>query len=114
MACHPDLVLRSKTNGTHFVPADEGEGIVCRLCNDVAEDAIQSTCRHIFDRECIKNYLSAAGQQKVELYLPIILPAHILASYSLSAQFVTSLSPSTSKDRPSIWKKMSAPRARVS
>ncbi|KAK7689056.1 hypothetical protein QCA50_007747 [Cerrena zonata] len=57
MACHPDLVLRSKTNAGSFLPDDAGEATVCRLCNDIAEDAIQSRCRHIFDRECIRQYL---------------------------------------------------------
>ncbi|KAJ6516407.1 SNF2 family N-terminal domain-containing protein [Mycena sanguinolenta] len=66
MACHPDLVLRSKTNATKFIPDDSDEAIVCRLCNDIAEDAIQSTrCRHIFDRQCISMYLDAAvGNQQ--------------------------------------------------
>ncbi|KAL4075584.1 SNF2 family N-terminal domain-containing protein [Scleroderma citrinum] len=59
MACHPDLVLRSKKNTNQFFDSAE-EGTVCRLCNDFAEDAIQAKCRHIFDRECIKQYLSAA------------------------------------------------------
>ncbi|KIM60819.1 hypothetical protein SCLCIDRAFT_123408 [Scleroderma citrinum Foug A] len=61
MACHPDLVLRSKKNKTQFFDSEElGEGTVCRLCNDFAEDAIQAKCHHIFDRECIKQYLSTA------------------------------------------------------
>jgi len=59
MACHPDLVLKSKRNvGTLTV--DSGEAAVCRLCHDIAEDAIQSRCRHIFDRECIKQYITTA------------------------------------------------------
>ncbi|KAG1775703.1 SNF2 family N-terminal domain-containing protein [Suillus placidus] len=62
MACHPDLVLCSKTNGTHFLGSDEpGEATICRLCSDVAEDAIQAKCHHIFDQECMKQYLSTAG-----------------------------------------------------
>ncbi|KAG2147944.1 SNF2 family N-terminal domain-containing protein [Suillus clintonianus] len=62
MACHPDLVLRSKTNGTQFLGSDEaGEATICRLCSDVAEDAIKAKCHHIFDRECMKQYLSTAG-----------------------------------------------------
>ncbi|KAJ3553956.1 hypothetical protein NM688_g3351 [Phlebia brevispora] len=63
MACHPDLVLRSKTNAGTFLPEDVGEATVCRLCNDIAEDAIQAKCRHIFDRECIKQYLNTALEQ---------------------------------------------------
>jgi len=66
MACHPDLVLRSKANAAKFVPEAE-EATVCRICNDIAEDAIQSRCRHIFDRECIKQYLNTAVEQNVGL-----------------------------------------------
>lgn len=59
LACHPDLVIRSKNNAGLFGEED-GEATVCRLCNDVAEDAIQAKCRHIFDRECIKQYLNTS------------------------------------------------------
>ncbi|TFK43094.1 SNF2 family N-terminal domain-containing protein [Crucibulum laeve] len=59
MACHPDLVLRSKTNASKFVLEEDGEATVCRICNDIAEDAIQSKCRHIFDRECIRLYIDS-------------------------------------------------------
>ncbi|KAF9224410.1 hypothetical protein BS17DRAFT_703380 [Gyrodon lividus] len=77
MACHPDLVLRSKTNGNQFLGSDElGEATVCRLCNDVAEDAIRAKCHHIFDRECIKQYLSAIGDFNPECpicHLPLTI-----------------------------------------
>ncbi|CDO77790.1 hypothetical protein BN946_scf184291.g1, partial [Trametes cinnabarina] len=63
MACHPDLVLRSKNNAGMFIQDDTGEGTVCRLCNEYAEDAIQAKCRHIFDRECIKQYVEASIEQ---------------------------------------------------
>lgn len=73
MACHPDLVLRSKTNVSQFVQ-DASEATVCRLCNDIAEDAIQSRCRHIFDRECIRQYLESTFETNVSSRsLPIIL-----------------------------------------
>jgi len=65
MACHPDLVLRSKTNSAQFAVDDAGEAIVCRLCNDVAEDAIHAKCRHLFDRECIKRYIEASPEDEV-------------------------------------------------
>lgn len=55
MACHPDLVLRSKQ--AKYIPEAGQEEIVCRICNDVADDAIVSKCNHIFDRECIRQYL---------------------------------------------------------
>ncbi|KAJ7762736.1 SNF2 family N-terminal domain-containing protein [Mycena maculata] len=76
MACHPDLVLRSKTNASKFIPDDPDEATVCRICNDVAEDAIQSKCRHIFDRECIKQYLNTAIEQQPECpvcHLPLTI-----------------------------------------
>jgi DNA repair protein RAD16 len=74
MACHPDLVLRSKTS--KYVQTEEEA--VCRLCHDTvssikleyirwnhsksaclyqAEDAIVSKCNHLFDRECITQYM---------------------------------------------------------
>ncbi len=65
MACHPDLVIRSRNNASMF--GETGEATVCRLCNDVAEDAIQAKCRHIFDRECIKQYLNASIEAHVRL-----------------------------------------------
>ena len=68
MACHPDLVLRSKNNAGVFVQDEAGEGTVCRLCNEFAEDAIQAKCRHIFDRECIKQYLEASVETTVCCY----------------------------------------------
>ena len=69
MACHPDLVIRSKNNVSKFVE-DVGEATVCRICNDIAEDAIQSKCRHIFDRECIRQYLETAIEYNVRHFLP--------------------------------------------
>jgi DNA repair protein RAD16 len=66
MACHPDLVIRSKQNSGTFVPED-GEYTVCRLCNEIAEDAIQARCKHIFDRECIKQYVNTAIAAQVSI-----------------------------------------------
>lgn len=69
MACHPDLVIRGKNNAGLFGET-EGEATVCRLCNDIAEDAIQAKCRHIFDRECIKQYLNASIEAHVRIVTP--------------------------------------------
>ncbi|THU89973.1 hypothetical protein K435DRAFT_728656 [Dendrothele bispora CBS 962.96] len=80
MACHPDLVLRSKTNKNKFLTDDGGEATVCRLCNDIAEDAIQSKCRHIFDRECIKQYLNTAIEKN-----PACPVCHIPVTIDLEA-----------------------------
>ncbi|KAG6896857.1 hypothetical protein C0992_005604 [Termitomyces sp. T32_za158] len=62
MACHPDLVLRSKTNAYKFNDMNLEEATVCRICNDIAEDAIQAKCRHIFDRSCIQQYLETSEE----------------------------------------------------
>ncbi|KAG6375020.1 hypothetical protein JVT61DRAFT_3799 [Boletus reticuloceps] len=94
MACHPDLVLRSKSNGNTFFSSDElSEATVCRLCNDIAEDAIQAKCRHIFDRECMNQYLSTAGDINPECpvcHLPLTIdlegPALELESTSPTAR----------------------------
>ncbi|KAF5346937.1 hypothetical protein D9758_010160 [Tetrapyrgos nigripes] len=81
MACHPDLVLRSKTNTNKFLTDDNvGEATVCRICNDIAEDAIQSKCRHIFDRECIKQYLNTAIEQN-----PACPVCHVMLTIDLEA-----------------------------
>ncbi|KAG8961769.1 DNA repair protein rad16 [Tulasnella sp. 419] len=64
MACHPDLVLKSRRN--QQFSADIVEAAVCRLCSDVAEDAIQSKCHHVFDRECIKQYLNTSIERVPE------------------------------------------------
>jgi DNA repair protein RAD16 len=86
MACHPDLVLRSKNNQGKFLIEDDGESMVCRLCNDVVEDAIKAKCNHVFDRECIKQYLNTAIEQTVcatlfSCCLPILM-AHSLRARS--------------------------------
>jgi DNA repair protein RAD16 len=73
MACHPDLVIRSKNNAKMF-GGEDGEATVCRLCNDVAEDAIQAKCRHIFDRECIKQYLNTSIEANVSLTIVLFHP----------------------------------------
>ncbi len=38
---------------------------MCRLCNDIAEDAIESKCHHVFDRECIKQYIEISADTSV-------------------------------------------------
>lgn len=63
MACHPDLVLKSKRNLD--LSGEIVEATVCRLCNDIAEDAIESKCHHVFDRECIKQYIEAVVGRNV-------------------------------------------------
>lgn len=100
MACHPDLVLRSKTNAGTFLRDETGEATVCRICNDFAEDAIQARCRHIFDRECIKQYLNTAIESNV-CTLSVSNSSNFFSfssdEYSRLAQFVICHSRSTLK-----------------
>ncbi|KAH9956779.1 SNF2 family N-terminal domain-containing protein [Russula dissimulans] len=91
MACHPDLVIRSKTNAGMFGGQD-GEATVCRLCNDVAEDAIQAKCRHIFDRECIKQYLDAAIEEH-----PACPVCHLALTIDLEAPALELEMPATAR-----------------
>ncbi|BGO98487.1 DNA repair protein rad16 [Rhodotorula toruloides] len=68
MADHPDLVIKSKTaEPVQHAAADLPQEIItCRLCLDEAEDAVKTSCRHIFCRECVRQYLETAVEQKPE------------------------------------------------
>jgi DNA repair protein RAD16 len=54
VADHPDLILRKNGEGGQNV-------LVCCICDETAEEAIRSSCRHDFCRECAKNYLHSSG-----------------------------------------------------
>lgn len=58
MADHPDLVLASKRK---TVDIENQENIVCKICDEVAQDAIESRCHHTFCRLCVTEYINAAG-----------------------------------------------------
>lgn len=71
MACHPDLVLKSRTGPYGQEAPDEH---VCRICNDIAEDAIDARCHHVFCRLCITEYLTGSLVSQPECpscHLPI-------------------------------------------
>ena len=54
VADHPDLILKKNSEG--------GQNVLnCCICDDPAEEAIRSTCRHDFCRECARNYLNSSG-----------------------------------------------------
>ncbi|KAG8796960.1 DNA repair protein rad16 [Serendipita sp. 411] len=95
MACHPDLVLKSKKN-MEFA-ADVVETAVCRLCNEIAEDAIESKCHHIFDRECIRQYVEASIGIKPEC--PV---CHLPLSIDLEAEAIEISGESVNKARQGI------------
>ncbi|GAA6031112.1 hypothetical protein JCM8097_004009 [Rhodosporidiobolus ruineniae] len=76
MADHPDLVIKSKTaEPVQHADADKPQEIItCRLCLDEAEDAVKTACRHIFCRECVRQYLETSLEHQPECpvcHLPI-------------------------------------------
>lgn len=51
VADHPDLLLRKH--------AEMGQNVlVCNICDEAAEDAIRSRCKHDFCRSCIKDFIN--------------------------------------------------------
>ncbi len=50
VANHPDLILRKNAEGGQNI-------MVCCICDEPAEEAIRSRCRHEFCRQCAKNYV---------------------------------------------------------
>jgi DNA repair protein RAD16 len=55
VADHPDLILKKHGDGGQNI-------LVCCICDDPAEDAIRSQCRHDFCRTCAKNYLNSMDE----------------------------------------------------
>ncbi|KAJ6172257.1 DNA repair protein RAD16 [Penicillium chermesinum] len=58
VANHPDLILKK-----HVQPGFNV--LVCRVCDEPAEDAIRSRCRHEFCRKCAKDYIESFDQDSV-------------------------------------------------
>lgn len=55
VADHPDLILKKNSEGGQNV-------LVCTICDEPAEDAIRSRCKHDFCRACAKSYLHSATE----------------------------------------------------
>ena len=59
VANHPDLILRRNAEGGQNI-------IICSICDEPAEEAIRSKCKHEFCRQCAKNFVQsfddAAGE----------------------------------------------------
>lgn len=53
VADHPDLILKKNSEGGQNV-------LVCCICDEPAEDAIRSRCKHDFCRMCVKSYLNSS------------------------------------------------------
>ncbi|KAJ5114563.1 hypothetical protein NUU61_000322 [Penicillium alfredii] len=52
VANHPDLILKKQVQPGF-------NSFVCRVCDEPAEDAIRSRCRHEFCRQCAKDYIQS-------------------------------------------------------
>ncbi|KAJ3333733.1 DNA repair protein rad16 [Blyttiomyces sp. JEL0837] len=57
---HPDLV----TTKMAIAANNAKENLVCGICQDPAEDAVISKCKHIFCREDVRQYMLAAPDGK--------------------------------------------------
>jgi DNA repair protein RAD16 len=55
VADHPDLILKKNSAGGQNV-------LVCCICDEPAEEAIRSRCKHDFCRQCAKSYLLSSEQ----------------------------------------------------
>jgi DNA repair protein RAD16 len=64
VANHPDLLLKKN--------AVEGAGnvYVCNICDEPAEDAVRSHCRHEFCRACIKDFMETCEASGTEADCP--------------------------------------------
>ncbi|KFY26990.1 hypothetical protein V493_03752 [Pseudogymnoascus sp. VKM F-4281 (FW-2241)] len=55
VADHPDLILKKDGAG--------GQNILCCcICDEPAEDAVRSACKHDFCRTCVKNYIASCEE----------------------------------------------------
>lgn len=69
LADHPDLVL--KKIGANSV-AREVEGVImCQLCDDEAEEPIESKCHHRFCRMCVLEYVESFSGSEKNLQCPV-------------------------------------------
>lgn len=80
IADHPDLVLkRIKMGDTESTPAGV---VVCQLCDDEAEEPIESKCHHKFCRICVSEYVESFSSEPSKLKCPV---CHIGLSIDLEA-----------------------------
>ncbi|SCW01284.1 LAFE_0D09186g1_1 [Lachancea fermentati] len=77
MADHPDLVLKRLSGANQ----NDSGVVVCQLCDDEAEEPIESKCHHKFCRLCIKEYTESFMEDSTKLTCPV---CHIALSIDLS------------------------------
>ncbi|QLG70278.1 hypothetical protein HG535_0A02160 [Zygotorulaspora mrakii] len=80
LADHPDLVLKRLNDKNGNESTDNGV-IICQLCDDEAEEPIESKCHHKFCRLCIKEYVESFMEEEKRLTCPV---CHIGLSIDLS------------------------------
>ncbi|RKF59452.1 DNA repair protein RAD16 [Erysiphe neolycopersici] len=71
VADHPDLILKKDSACGQNI-------LVCCICDETAEGAIRSACRHDFCRECARNYIASSGKE-----IPDCPQCHIQLSIDL-------------------------------
>ncbi|CCE61429.1 hypothetical protein TPHA_0A03530 [Tetrapisispora phaffii CBS 4417] len=76
LADHPDLVLKRLNANSEITGV-----IICQLCNDEAEEPIESKCHHRFCRLCIKEFVESYMDNLASLTCPV---CHIGLSIDLS------------------------------
>lgn len=69
LADHPDLVL--KRVGSNRISDDIEGVIICQLCDDEAEEPIESKCHHRFCRMCIQEYTDSFVGDEKNLQCPV-------------------------------------------
>ncbi|KAK6456101.1 SNF2 family N-terminal domain-containing protein [Scheffersomyces xylosifermentans] len=69
LADHPDLVL--KRVGTNQISSEVEGVIMCQLCDDEAEEPIESKCHHRFCRMCIQEYVESFSGEDKNLRCPV-------------------------------------------
>lgn len=88
LADHPDLVLKkmklpnnknNKNNNHDSIPIGV---IICQLCDDEAEEPIESNCHHKFCRICISEYVESFNGDTSKLKCPV---CHIGLSIDLES-----------------------------
>lgn len=67
VANHPDLILKKNSEGGQNV-------LVCNICDEPAEDAIRSRCKHDFCRVCVKTYLQSSVEPECpQCHIPLAI-----------------------------------------
>lgn len=69
LADHPDLVL--KKAGNNPISNEISGLIVCQLCDDEAEEPIESKCHHKFCRMCVQEYCDSYMGDEKSLQCPV-------------------------------------------